>query len=134
MCEGARAGLAPPALAVDALTHEQDIRAALGLEPAAAAEEIRFCTGVYCAGFARSVGGAGLPAVTIAASDSDFTQTVGAGEVTATVRAPEFELFRALSGRRSREQILAYDWTGDAASYVEHFGRFGHLATTAVTG
>src|SRR4051812_4652480 len=34
MCEGARAGLVPPNLAVDALTHEQDILGALGHPPA----------------------------------------------------------------------------------------------------
>src|SRR3954454_14429252 len=50
MCEGARAGLVPPHLAVDALTHEQDIRGAVGLRPVLSSEELRFCTNVYSSG------------------------------------------------------------------------------------
>ena len=40
----------------------------------------------------------------------------GSGDVTATVRAPTFELLRAVTGRRSLDQIRSWDWTGDCAA------------------
>ena len=42
----------------------------------------------------------------------------------ATVTAPPFELFRALSGRRSLEQIRSFFWEGDAERYLEIFSPF----------
>jgi uncharacterized protein (TIGR03083 family) len=127
MCEGARAGLVPPNLAVDALTHEQDIRGALRLEPALTRDELRFCTNLYAFGFSYAVKKQALPALDIAATDTDFTRIAGEGEPQASLRASEFELFRALSGRRGRSQVLAYDWTGDPAPYLGLLNVFGSL-------
>lgn len=127
MCDGARVDLVPQELAVDALTHEQDIRGALGLPPAIEPEELRFCVRRYTSGCGGAVKGAGLSALGITASDTDFAAVAGAGEPSATVRAPEFELFRALSGRRSREQVAAFDWDGDSAPYLDAFCIFGPL-------
>lgn len=127
MCDGARADLVPPQLAVDALTHEQDIRGALGREPALTADELRFCTTLYGAGSAYTVQKAGLRPLRLEASDSDFVATHDGDEPAATLRAPEFEIFRALSGRRGRGQVLGYDWTGDPAPYLPVVNIFGPL-------
>jgi len=127
MVDGARAGLVPPNLAVDALTHEQDIRGALGIPPTLAADELRFCTGLYAFGCGYGLKQAGIPPLLIEASDTDFRMTAGVGEPVATVRAPEFELFRALPGRRSRRQVAAFDWDGDATPYLDRFNIFGAL-------
>jgi uncharacterized protein (TIGR03083 family) len=132
MCEGARAGLVPPNLAVDALTHEQDIRGALGVEPALTGEELRFCTDLYAFGCGRGLKEANIPPLAIAATDTDFAFTAGVGEPAASVRAREFELFRALSGRRSRRQVAAYGWDGDPAPYLDRFNIFGLLPDTDV--
>jgi uncharacterized protein (TIGR03083 family) len=133
MCEGAQAGLVPPNLAVDALTHEQDIRGALGAGPSLTPEELRFCTNLYAFGCGYGLKQAGIPPLAIAATDSDFAFTAGVGEPAASVRASEFELFRALSGRRSRAQVTAYDWTGDPAPYLDRFNIFGALPDEDVT-
>jgi uncharacterized protein (TIGR03083 family) len=127
MCEGAQAGLVPPNLAVDALTHEQDIRGALGATPALTSEELRFCTNRYAFGCGYGLKQAGIPPLAIAATDTDFAFTAGIGEPAASVRASEFELFRALCGRRSRAQVAAYDWSGDPAPYLDRFNIFGEL-------
>lgn len=127
MCDGARADLVPPNLAVDALTHEQDIRGALGAAPALTGDELRFCTSLYAFGCGRGLKHAGLPPLAIAATDSDFAFTAGIGEAQASVRATEFELFRALAGRRSRGQVAGYEWDGDAAPYLDRFSIFGDL-------
>lgn len=127
MCDGARADLVPPNLAVDALTHEQDIRGALRAAPALTAAELRFCTNLYAFGCGRGLKHAGLPPLAIVATDTDFAFTAGIGEPVASVRASEFELFRALSGRRSRRQVAAFDWDGDPTPYLDRFNVFGVL-------
>jgi len=132
MCDGARADLVPPNLAVDALTHEQDIRGALGQPPALTADELRFCTNLYAFGCGRGLKHAGIPPLAIEATDTDFAFVAGIGEPEARVRATEFELFRALSGRRSRAQVAAYDWDGDPAPYLDRFSVFGDLPDTDV--
>lgn len=50
--------------------------------------------------------------------DGDYL--AGSDGVTPAVCGDRFELFRAMSGRRSTDQITAYDWEGDVA--------IGHLA------
>jgi uncharacterized protein (TIGR03083 family) len=44
-----------------------------------------------------------------------------AGEPTGAVEAPAFELFRALTGRRSRNQIRRFRWTLDPEPYLAAF-------------
>lgn len=121
MCEGARTGLVPSQLAVDALTHEQDIRGAIGLPAALSAEELRFCTTLFASGCGYSMKSAGLPALAIEATDTDFTATAGEGERGAAVRGAEFELFRALAGRRSRDQVAALEWSAEGGQGVDHY-------------
>ena len=58
---------------------------------------------------------------------------VGNGEdPDATIRASRFELFRALSGRRSPEQVRAYDWTGDPEPFIQYFYPYGVRAEALV--
>jgi len=118
MCEGAKIDLVPPHLAVDALTHEQDIRGALGMARVITSDELRFSTTLFSRGCSGEVKAAGLPALAIEASDTDFTIVAGEGEPAVTVRAPEFEFFRAFAGRRSRGQVAAFEWDGDSARYL----------------
>ncbi len=51
-------------------------------------------------------------------------QIVGAGAVVATVRASQFELTRALTGRRSAAQIVAFDWDGASGSVLDVFSAY----------
>jgi len=127
MCDGARADLVPPELAVDALTHEQDIRGALGLPPALGPDELRFATKRFAGGVGMVVTSAGLPALALEATDTDFAAVAGEGERAVGVRAAEFEFFRALAGRRSRSQVAAYDWDGESAPYLDALCIFGPL-------
>lgn len=127
MCDGARVDLVPPELAVDALTHEQDIRGALGLPAAIRADELRFATKRFAGGCGLAIVSAGLPALGVEAADSDFAALAGKGERTIGVRATEFEFFRAFAGRRSRAQVAAFDWDGDSTPYLDAFCIFGPL-------
>lgn len=49
------------------------------------------------------------------------SRSEASGEPVATVRSSRFEPFRALSGRRSRAQIAAFDWSCDPEPYVRAF-------------
>jgi uncharacterized protein (TIGR03083 family) len=125
MCDGARAGLVPPNLAVDAVTHEQDIRGAVGAERVRDADAVRFSLDLYAKGVRWKVKSSGGPPVRLVATDSDFDVVAGEGDPVAAVRAPQFELFRALAGRRGRAAILAMDWSGDCAAVIGSLNVFG---------
>jgi hypothetical protein len=64
----------------------------------------------------------GLPALRLRAGEREWV--VGDGIPVTTVTAPPFELFRALSGRRSMQQIQSFSWDGDAAGHLEVFSPF----------
>jgi hypothetical protein len=43
----------------------------------------------------------------------------GEGEPVTELTVDPYELFRGLGSRRSRAQMRAWNWTGDAAPYLE---------------
>lgn len=128
MLDGARAGLVPPNLAVDAVTHEQDLRGALGLAKVPDVAAIRFSNSLYAWGAARRVKAAGLAPLRIVTTDTADEYGAGDAEAEVTLQAPAFEVFRALSGRRSRRQAAEYVWSGaDIGPYLDVLNVFGDL-------
>lgn len=100
-------------LIFDAVSHEFDVRGALG-QPGARdcdAATIGFRWAADVVAMVRD----GAQAGALCLRTEDGSHVAGTGEVTATVAADRFELFRAMSGRRSLDQIAAFDWEGDAA-------------------
>lgn len=95
----------------DVHSHEHDLRQALG-RPGQRSNVI-----VETAGYGlASVSGAGVrlrveldDGRTVVSGDGDDSSTVVLSGVSV------FELFRSRLGRRSREQVRAYDWTGSDA-------------------
>ena len=115
-------------LIFDAMTHEFDIRGALDI-PGARDEEstaIGFGWAADIVGMMRDGADAGALCLRTEFGDT----VVGAGEVTATVAADRFELFRAMTGRRCPEQIAAFRWDGHVA--VEHLAFLGGRTTPLV--
>lgn len=111
-------------LLTDLGVHQQDIYGALGIERDREGPLVKMGAAGYVAvvlGF--RLPSAGLPPLRVLAGDSE--RVSGEGEVGATVSASRFELFRALSGRRSPEQIRAYDWDGDPEPYIPFFYPYG---------
>lgn len=125
--EVTRTGLVPPNLAVDAITHEQDIRGAVGADRVHDAAAVRFSLEVFAFGLTRRLRAAAGPALRVEATDSDFAIDAGEGTPKATVRADEFELFRMFAGRRGRDQVLGFDWAGDPSAYLPLLNTFGEL-------
>lgn len=120
--------LAPQAsacqLVFDALTHEHDIRGALG-EPGPRTGDLAFAAAF---GFVTMMGDqfirqAGLPALRLITPTTGSVQLgdphTARGEVTLDVS--EFEVLRAFGGRRSIRQLSALPWQGDPTGLLPAF-------------
>lgn len=111
-------------LVFDTLTHEHDIRGALG-EPGSRAGDLAFKAAL---GFVTTMGDqfirqAGLPALRLS------TPTIGSVQLgdlhpardLVALSISDFEALRAFGGRRSVAQLLALPWDGDPASLMPVF-------------
>jgi uncharacterized protein (TIGR03083 family) len=114
----------------DLTTHEHDIRGAVS-QPGA-----RDSSGVdiglqfaVTLGLEFSLKAQHLPALRVVAGDREWT--VGGDAAATTVSASPFDMLRAVTGRRSRNQILAFDWNGgDPEVHLRAF-QFGPFTTPA---
>jgi uncharacterized protein (TIGR03083 family) len=93
----------------DAMTHEHDLRHALG---ACGAQDTDLVAQSF--GWVVRVGSEGR-ADALRLETEVGPIPVGAGDPVATITLSRFEFLRAVSGRRSARQINAYDWHGAAA-------------------
>ena len=103
--------------AADLAVHVQDIRSALDEPGDRETAATRLAFSVYLAWLGMRVTATGLPPLRL--RDGQRHWVAGAGDAEATVTADHFELFRAISGRRSAEQIRAMAWDGDPDRYVD---------------
>jgi uncharacterized protein (TIGR03083 family) len=103
--------------AIDALTHEHDIRHAID-RPGGRDD-------VLIPDLARTLLGRLDDAVHLTAFlDGVPHDGVGRGPALG-LRTSAFEVFRAAMGRRSRDQVRSLDWTGDPESVLDRFFVFG---------
>ena len=116
-------------MTTDAATHEQDIRG--GLERPGA----RDCDAILI-GFdwgVQILAGLAEPAdATLRIETEDGTATVGTGARQVGVHADRFELFRAMTGRRSVDQIRSFGWEGEPAPELLVFPIFTPRPTPLV--
>lgn len=110
-------------ITTDVSAHLHDIYGALGIVRDRDAAPVKIGMRSYIQGIALRLQMSGAPAVAFAADGKEWV--AGDGEPVAKVSGSRFELFRALSGRRSPDQIKALDWTGDPEPFVELFYPYG---------
>lgn len=124
----------PPAVAAqvvaDLAMHELDIRNALGDRGTRDTDGVAIAFDYYGHKLADRIGEAGLPALVIECETGAVA--LGAGEPGATLRVSRFDALRSMGGRRSRAQIEAYDWDGDATPYVALMSSYGSRAAPLV--
>ncbi|MDQ6614691.1 MAG: maleylpyruvate isomerase family mycothiol-dependent enzyme [Actinomycetota bacterium] len=113
------------ACAFDLLTHEHDVRGALGLAGPSDPDAVKAVTERVTQRLNHLVGKNGLPALRLV-NDND-AWVCGSGDVVVTGVATTTEWFRSLFGRRSAGQILTYTWEGDPTPYFGIFNLFGPL-------
>jgi uncharacterized protein (TIGR03083 family) len=107
----------------DLVTHEQDARGALnavggrdgGAFDLALESQVRF--------FGRRIKEAKLPTLEVRAGSSRWV--AGKEEVSGSVEADRFELLRALTGRRTHDQVRAFAWSVDPGPYLPVFSMYG---------
>jgi uncharacterized protein (TIGR03083 family) len=98
-------GVASGQAVADILTHECDIRTALGLPLDVPADALQWVAARMSSGFADQVASAGLPAV--------------------AVNASPIEVFRSRLGRRTVDEVRSYGWSLDPEPYLDHWFIFG---------
>jgi uncharacterized protein (TIGR03083 family) len=107
----------------DVLAHEQDIRTALDKRGGRDDKNIVPAVEMGLSFVDKKARDGNLPALRIVTNEID--RQVGEGEVAATLRTSTFELFRALHGRRTVDQVRAMEWDGDPAPWMSVFFVFG---------
>ena len=110
------------ALIGDLVTHEHDLRNAVDNRDERDCDGVVISTGFYARYFGKRLKDAGLPTLIVDTGEHKWTagREVPAGKV----QAPLFEMLRGLTGRRTTDEVKAFDWSVDAAPYLEVFSMY----------
>lgn len=116
-------------LLAEVVSHEQDIRQALGTPRLPDAEGVRAALARPLQEIERTAREANRPAVRLVI-DGD-PRLVGVGEAEATFTVSAFDLLRIIGGRRTRAQVRDLDWSGeDPEPYLDALTMFGGFRDT----
>ena len=109
-------------LVIDVWTHEQDIANGAGVQSGRDGVGL-FLTMNAAWSIKAKLRAAGLAPLGVVAGRAGWV--IGDDpEPAATVRMSEYELARAVLGRRSVAQLRAYNWEGEPDPYLPHFPAF----------
>lgn len=100
----------------DLAVHLHDVRGAVARPGDRDAPLTRLGLRIYARWLGRRLDQSGRPALRLRAGGREWVE--GSGSPAAAVAADPFELFRALSGRRSLAQVRALAWDGDPEPYL----------------
>jgi uncharacterized protein (TIGR03083 family) len=116
----------PAAAVSDILHHEYDIRNAYEDEGSRDLMELQVAAAAHVRGLRPKFGALGLPTLRVVSTDAGAEWNIGRDDPVATVKASSFELFRGIGGRRTRDEIAAWDWDGDPGVFIEamHYDHF----------
>lgn len=113
-------------LAADLVIHLQDVQHALGLAVDTSNEATTSAAHVYAIRMPdRWTEATGLQ-VALELSDG-YRAGPDDGSADVTLRCSPYDFVRSVSGRRSRAQVEALDWSGDAAAVIDHFSPYSEL-------
>jgi uncharacterized protein (TIGR03083 family) len=115
--------LADAIVVTDLATHAQDVRGALGVGGDRDSAGVSVALVSYATALGLRLAMNGLPPLRIRYGGKE--RIAGQGDPGATWEGDRFEIFRALAGRRSGDQIMAMKWTGDPALYVPLIPAYG---------
>ena len=112
-------------LAADLVIHLHDVQHALGLPIDQTDAATASAAHVYCMRIPERWAAATGLQVSIELSDGYCSTTDGEPDL--TLRAAPYDFLRSVSGRRSRAQVEALDWSGDATAVLDHFSPYADL-------
>ncbi|GAA4696530.1 maleylpyruvate isomerase family mycothiol-dependent enzyme [Nocardioides nanhaiensis] len=116
----------------DLLIHEQDLRSGLGVPGARATDGLAAVRATMADRVGVAVRGAGLAPLVLEQADGPWRWTSGPGEPGLVLGASGFDLFRAVTSRRTAAQLHDYRVDGDLEPYLPHLALLGPLPTDAL--
>lgn len=111
----------------DAIIHEQDLRGALERPGARSTEGLRVVRESMATMLGDALGD--LPPVTLLATDDGWSWSSGPEHAGVVLEASGFDLFRALTSRRTAAELGSWVVDGDVAPYLDAFAQLGPLPT-----
>jgi uncharacterized protein (TIGR03083 family) len=114
----------------DLAVHLHDVRGAVRRPGDRDAPVAALGLRIYARWLGRRLDQAGRPALRLRAAGREWVE--GSGRPAAAVAADAFELFRALSGRRSLDQVRALAWDGNPGPYLDLFAPYPTPASPLV--
>ena len=112
----------------DIVIHEQDLRGALGVPGAKGTDGLAALRDRMVDGFGAQV--EGLDPVALIGEEWSWCSSGVPEDAAVVVRAPDFELTRALMTRRSERQLRGWTERGDISPYLPAFCGLGDLPGT----
>lgn len=109
----------------DVIIHEQDLRGALGVSGGQASPGLHAIRDRFVERFAARLDG--LAPIALVGTDWRWVSSGTLDDAAVVVRAPDFDLARALVSRRSERQLRSWTDRGDVAPYVDAFAVLGAL-------
>jgi uncharacterized protein (TIGR03083 family) len=106
----------------DLFTHRQDVRATLGVPRTDELMTVLVALDFYLESLDQELRASGVGAVRIVVADEQHV--AGPGAPIATFAGPPYDVLRALSGRRSVDQIRGFDWQGDVERMAPLLSRY----------
>ena len=102
----------------DAVVHEADIWGALGSGRVQNDAVTLALAGMMARWHREILSRAGVPALRVQSDDQDWWLGEPDEPDAVIVEAPLYEVFRALAGRRSEDQVRAWRWSSDSEPYI----------------
>ncbi|HZC26203.1 MAG TPA: maleylpyruvate isomerase family mycothiol-dependent enzyme [Actinopolymorphaceae bacterium] len=116
-------------LVAEIMSHEQDLRQALDRPGARDDPGLRTALARPLQELDRKLNeGGGGAAVRLVIDGAE--QVVGTGEPVATLTVSSYDLLRVVGGRRTRDQVLALDWSGEPDRALPALTLFGGFRET----
>lgn len=107
----------------DVVIHEQDLRGGVGEPGGRRSDGLFIVRERMVARFASAV--ADLPSVALAGEQWSWCSSGAAEDAVVLVRASDFDLFRALTSRRTPDQMRAWTERGDVTPFLDAFAGLG---------
>jgi uncharacterized protein (TIGR03083 family) len=132
----AERGLATAQPLFDIATHEHDLRHCLGVPDAQTTDVMTVGNWFLCSRLNARLAEASRPPVRVIIDGFDATAEFvpDISSTALTVRASAFDFIRCFGSRRTKEQMLALDWSGDLAAVFDKLTPFGYRTTTIDEG
>lgn len=107
----------------DLITHEHDLRGAINRPGARDSSGVAVALDTYARFFGRRIKERDLPPLELRADERSWQ--LGSGEPQVSAKGEPFELLRALTGRRTHDEVRALGWSGDLEPYIDILSMYG---------